>query len=145
MGRGFGSAGARDRRSGPRRRLRRIPRRNSRDGQRWCSCTAREGVAGFQNRAFCGPTVRDETLLIGAGGGLKNAPRSCSGPSAKFPSTRARGYSTLNAARLCRMCKLPSSGASCCSRTAIRFSTPCTRARKAKRDSTSICRDGGRS
>jgi hypothetical protein len=27
----------------------------------------------FKNRAFCGPTVRDETLLIGAGGGLKNA------------------------------------------------------------------------
>lgn len=27
----------------------------------------------FKNRAFCGPTVRDETQLIGAGGGLKNA------------------------------------------------------------------------
>lgn len=27
----------------------------------------------FKNRAFCGPAVRDETLLIGAGGGLKNA------------------------------------------------------------------------
>jgi hypothetical protein len=27
----------------------------------------------FKNRAFCGPAVPDETLLIGAGGGLKNA------------------------------------------------------------------------
>ncbi len=27
----------------------------------------------FKNRAFCGAAVRDDTLLIGAGGGLKNA------------------------------------------------------------------------
>jgi len=27
----------------------------------------------FKNRAFCGSTVRDETLLVGARGGLKNA------------------------------------------------------------------------
>lgn len=27
----------------------------------------------FKNRAFCGPAVRDESQLIGAGGGLKNA------------------------------------------------------------------------
>jgi hypothetical protein len=68
----------------------------------------------FKSRAFCGATVRNETLLIGADGGVENAVVLLRPLGRKTTVEPKRSLSTISSARLRPMCRSPRSAANCC-------------------------------
>ena len=98
----------------------------------------------FKNRSFCGAQVPNETLLVGRHGGLRNAVLTFHPLHRKAAAQPMKLVLDNKHCAFAPHVQVAALVVICCSRIAIRFFTPCTRAWAKRLCSTSACRDGAK-